>query len=502
MSESDDGSDDVPTVLDMLRSHVRFTGSTLRPACWRIGTMVQRSFRQGHPARLQARAAGRGKRAGGIARAGVQRAGGSGRQWVSRPDSSKSSVPSRRRGRSRSASGTGRKCIWPSPMPKMRDQGARCMDCGIPFCHQGCPLGNVIPDWNDLVYRQRWQAASDRLHATNNFPGVDRTTVPGAVRRRVRARHQRRPGDDQVDRAVDRRARVRERLDSGATARRSHGQARRRRRLGAGRPRRCRRAQQSRAPGDGLRARRSHRRVASLRHPGVQAREALHRSPAGADGWPKGSSSGPGVEIGIDLPVASLRRQFDAIVLCCGTPWARDLQIPGRELGGVHFAVEYLTQQNRRLAGDHDRACRHHLGGRQARRHHRRRRHGRRLPWDGPSAGRGFGTPVRAARAAAGRPPRGQSLAAVAERLPHLVGARRRRRASLCRVDRTVSRRRARAGPGAAGRHRQDVARRRPDAGDEALPAASSSSRPTWYCWRWASSARSGAASCRSSASS
>ena len=60
-----------------------------------------------------------------------------------------------------------------------------------------------------------------------------------------------------------------------------------------------------------------------------------------------------GVEIGIDLPVASLRRQFDAIVLCCGTPWARDLQIPGRELGGVHFAVEYLTQQNRRLAGDH-----------------------------------------------------------------------------------------------------------------------------------------------------
>ena len=52
----------------------------------------------------------------------------------------------------------------------MRDQGARCMDCGIPFCHQGCPLGNVIPDWNDLVYRQRWRAASDRLHATNNFP--------------------------------------------------------------------------------------------------------------------------------------------------------------------------------------------------------------------------------------------------------------------------------------------------------------------------------------------
>ena len=58
----------------------------------------------------------------------------------------------------------------PSPEKEVRDQGSRCMDCGIPFCHEGCPLGNHIPDWNDLVYKQRWRAASDRLHATNNFP--------------------------------------------------------------------------------------------------------------------------------------------------------------------------------------------------------------------------------------------------------------------------------------------------------------------------------------------
>ena len=58
----------------------------------------------------------------------------------------------------------------PYPEPALKDQAARCMDCGIPFCHQGCPLGNLIPDWNDLVYRDRWQAAIDRLHATNNFP--------------------------------------------------------------------------------------------------------------------------------------------------------------------------------------------------------------------------------------------------------------------------------------------------------------------------------------------
>src|SRR5262249_26233668 len=63
-----------------------------------------------------------------------------------------------------------REVYLPSPTADLMEQGARCMDCGIPFCHQGCPLGNLIPDWNDLVYRDRWQAAIDRLHATNNFP--------------------------------------------------------------------------------------------------------------------------------------------------------------------------------------------------------------------------------------------------------------------------------------------------------------------------------------------
>ena len=83
------------------------------------------------------------------------------------------------------------------------------MDCGIPFCHTGCPLGNLIPDWNDLVYRDRWKAAIDRLHATNNFPEFTGPSVPGAVRRGVRARHQQRPGDDQGGRGVDHRPRLR-----------------------------------------------------------------------------------------------------------------------------------------------------------------------------------------------------------------------------------------------------------------------------------------------------
>ena len=206
----------------------------------------------------------------------------------------------------------------PEPEAKMRDQGARCMDCGIPFCHQGCPLGNLIPDWNDLVYRQRWQAASDRLHATNNFPELTGRLVPGAVRRLLRARHQRRSGHDQVDRAVDRRARVRARLDSGAAAGasapasawRSSARVRPASRL----PTQLNKAGHhvtvfERADRIGgllrygipefkLEKRFIDRRLALMSEEGVEFRT--------------------GVEIGIDLPVAGLRRQFDAIVLCCG----------------------------------------------------------------------------------------------------------------------------------------------------------------------------------------
>ena len=170
LSESDDDSDDVTTVLEMLRNHVRFTGSTVAAgllADWEYG---EGPVRQGDPERLQAGAAGRGARARGITRAGVQRARRSGRQWVSPPGSSRSSAPSPLARPIPERVRDWQEVYLPEPEQKMRDQGARCMDCGIPFCHQGCPLGNVIPDWNDLVYHQRWQAASDRLHATNNFP--------------------------------------------------------------------------------------------------------------------------------------------------------------------------------------------------------------------------------------------------------------------------------------------------------------------------------------------
>ncbi len=103
---------------------------------------------------------------------------------------------------------------------ELRRQGARCMDCGVPFCHEGCPLGNLIPDWNDLVYRDKWRDAIDQLHSTNNFPEFTGSDLPRSVRVGLRAGDQRRPGDDRADRARDRRARVCRGLDRARAARR------------------------------------------------------------------------------------------------------------------------------------------------------------------------------------------------------------------------------------------------------------------------------------------
>ena len=110
----------------------------------------------------------------------------------------------------------------PAAEAEVRDQGARCMDCGIPFCHQGCPLGNQIPDWNDLVYRQRWRAASDRLHATNNFPDFTGRLCPAPCEGSCVLGINDEAGDDQEHRAVDRRAGVHGRLDSAAASGRAH----------------------------------------------------------------------------------------------------------------------------------------------------------------------------------------------------------------------------------------------------------------------------------------
>jgi glutamate synthase (NADPH/NADH) small chain len=239
----------------------------------------------------------------------------------------------------------------PEPEQKMRDQGARCMDCGIPFCHQGCPLGNVIPDWNDLVYRQRWQAASERLHATNNFPEWTGRLCPapceGACVLGI--------NDDPVTIKSIELAVVEHAFEHGWIRARPPAvrTGRRVAVVGSG-PAGLAAADELNKAGHHVTVFERADRIGGLLRYGIPEfkleKRFIDRRLALMTA--EGVEFRAGVEIGIDLPVASLRRQFDAIVLCCGTPWARDLQIPGRELGGIHFAVEYLTQQNRRLAGD------------------------------------------------------------------------------------------------------------------------------------------------------
>ena len=158
------------------------------------------------------------------------------------------------------------------------------MDCGIPFCHDGCPLGNLIPEWNDLVYRDDWPGAMERLHATNNFPEFTGRLCPAPCEAACVLGINEDPVTDRADRVRDRRAGLGRGLGDAAAAHGAHGQVRRRRGLGSRRPGGGPAAGAGRAPGDGLRAGREARRPAALRHPRVQDGEGGAGPAAGPDG--------------------------------------------------------------------------------------------------------------------------------------------------------------------------------------------------------------------------
>jgi glutamate synthase (NADPH/NADH) small chain len=238
------------------------------------------------------------------------------------------------------------------PESHVREQGARCMDCGIPFCHQGCPLGNLIPDWNDLVYRHRWQAAYERLYATNNFPELTGRLCPAPCEGSCVLGI----NDDPVTIKSIELEIVEHAFGNGwIQARPPAARTGKRVAIVGSGPAGLAAADQLNHAGHRVTVFERADRIGGLLRYGIpefklEKRFLDRRLALLAE---EGVQFRPGVEIGIDLPVSGLRREFDAIVLCCGAPWARDLQIPGRELSGIHFAVEYLTQQNRRSEGDH-----------------------------------------------------------------------------------------------------------------------------------------------------
>jgi len=237
------------------------------------------------------------------------------------------------------------------PRERLNKQAARCMDCGIPFCHSGCPVGNVIPDWNDLVYRDRWREAIERLHATNNFPEFTGRLCPAPCEAACVLGINNDPVTiKQVEYEIIEHAwaagwvkpqppKVRTGKSVAVVGSGPAGLA-------------C--AQQLARAGHSVTVFERADRIGGLLRYGIpdfkMEKHVLDRRLQQMEA--EGVVFRPGVNVGHDITGDELRAKFDAICLAGGATKPRDLDVPGRDLRGVYFAMEYLTPQNRRNAGD------------------------------------------------------------------------------------------------------------------------------------------------------
>ncbi len=238
----------------------------------------------------------------------------------------------------------------PPPPDALRDQASRCMDCGIPFCHKGCPLGNLIPDWNDLVYRGRLDEALDALESTNNFPEVTSRVCPAPCETSCVLNIEGVPVTiKDVEHALADHAFARPLVPRPAPLRRDRAVAV----VGSG-PAGLAAAQQLARQGYAVSVFERSDRVGGLLRYGIPDyklnRGVLDRRLAQMAA--EGVIFHTGVEVGRDITAEGLLKRFDAVILCVGAGKARALQVPGAELRGVHLAMEFLEQQNRRVAGD------------------------------------------------------------------------------------------------------------------------------------------------------
>jgi glutamate synthase (NADPH/NADH) small chain len=243
-----------------------------------------------------------------------------------------------------------REFLLTRPVEELREQGARCMDCGVPFCHNGCPLGNLIPDWNDLVYRDRWRDAIAQLHATNNFPEFTGRLCPAPCE--AACVLEIREGDSvtikQIENAIINRA-----FDEGWVVpqppRHETGQSVAV--VGSG-PAGMAAAQQLRRAGHRVALFERDEAIGGLVRFGVPdfkiEKSIVERRVQQL--VREGVELRCGVDVGRDVGVEELRGSFDAIVLATGARAARDLPAPGRELAGIHFAMDYLYERNRWVA--------------------------------------------------------------------------------------------------------------------------------------------------------
>jgi glutamate synthase (NADPH) small chain len=237
------------------------------------------------------------------------------------------------------------------PEDKLRAQGARCMDCGIPFCHKGCPLGNIIPDWNDLIYRGRWKDAIERLHSTNNFPEFTGRVCPAPCEEACVLNI----NNDPVTIKLIEKNIIDHAWNEGwitpQPAPRSTGK--RVAVVGSG-PAGLACAQQLARAGHAVTLYERSDRVGGLLMYGIpdfkMEKHLVHRRVE--------QMKAEGVEIvtncrvGFDITGDEMRAKYDAIALTMGATKPRDLPIPGRDLNGIHFAMEFLPLQNKRNQGD------------------------------------------------------------------------------------------------------------------------------------------------------
>ena len=240
----------------------------------------------------------------------------------------------------------------PSVQDELVKQGARCMDCGIPFCNTGCPLGNLIPDWNDHVYRTDPQRAIEALHATNNFPEMTGRVCPAPCEAACVLGI----NDDPVSIKLIERS-IADRAFADGFVKPQPPRQRTGKKVavvGSG-PAGMAAAQQLNRAGHTVTLFERDDRIGGLLMYGIPdfkmekslVEKRVEQMKA------EGVVFQTNVDIGRTISADQLRADFDAVVLCIGSRKPRDLEVPGRELSGVHFAMDFLTQQNRRVAGDH-----------------------------------------------------------------------------------------------------------------------------------------------------
>ena len=244
-----------------------------------------------------------------------------------------------------------REFVQPLPEDELKRQGARCMDCGVPYCHEGCPVNNIIPDWNDLVYRGDWLQASQVLHSTNNFPEFTGRICPAPCEAACTLNI----GDVPVTIKTLECAIVDRAWDEGWIAPDVPRERTFKRVavVGSG-PSGLACAQQLARAGHEVTVFEKNARVGGLLRYGIPdfklEKRLIDRRMAQMQA--EGVEFLSNMHVGTTIPVRQLAKEFDAVVLAIGSETPRDLEVQGRELDGIHFAMEFLTQQNRRVSGE------------------------------------------------------------------------------------------------------------------------------------------------------